>query len=429
MVVTSKEIEEQETRISYGSASALKSDMGFHTFQRVIRLDNAINQRIVRIGELAASVLRKTSALISSAFAANNPDTAWLRDIMLGSIPLEHRDYARELMMAVGDRCPARFFRADVVGNGKIAELQCPGSGWAYQIALEKHYGIDLSNSDVIRAYKDRANGRVSCWWLYNDKFFRSANFLAQTCRQAGVRMDVVEDKNFNPDKTELVIKRPWLPELIVHPKGRRLLERWLKGEVEIDPMPSMAAETKHVMALLYHPATRDAFTEEERILSPPTYFIQSKIQKVEMLAETREKRDCANRRRRSLTIQDVIDRGYYVILKYSGAAEVLRASCHAVYNIGVKSMDLKERENLFALAIADYQRHEPWIIQEYTPEPWNSTLSEQTGKTLRGYYTIFRPHYYVDGNGMTRLAGNTITARSTWKVHAQSDAYLGLCK
>ncbi|MBU0545939.1 hypothetical protein KKA13_01655 [Patescibacteria group bacterium] len=362
------------------------------------------------VGRLSVSVLRKATKLVSEIMSTRDQEFAWLADIMLGSIPVDQRDFARELMASVGDRCPVRFFRADVLSNGQIAELQCPGSGWAYNLALEEFYGIEPTDSSVVRAYRSWAKDKKVTWWLHDAQHRRSVKYLVDACRRAGMDLTVHDVEDFEPEDGDMVIKRPPLPELIGHEKGRRLLRRWLDGRVELDLLPTMAPETKYLMALLRHPATRHLFTEEERALCPPTYLIDSPDTEVAFSNGCKK------------PIAEVFSHMRRGIVKYGGATKALRGGCHAVYNIGTASMKLPARLELMRRALSDYGSGEAWVLQEFVD------ARRHLPDIPRAQFVLFRPHYYVTDKDEVVMTTTIITCRSDWKVHARSDACLGLC-
>lgn len=399
------------------AAARSRGGMGFHTFDDPIKLGADQQQRIARVGELSYQVLVKVSRLVAEAFAAKNPELAWVRELMLGSVPAEFRSLASDLMIAAGDKSPVSFFRADVVGKDQIAELQCPGSGWAYMRALEKHYGIPAQESVLLSAYQSWADGRRLSWWLQEPKFEASVQALVADLRQIGLTVDLAtKAAEFDPETADAIIRRPQLPDLITEPKGRRLLERWADGQVDMDLLPTMVTETKYLMVILRHPQFSHLFTAEERELCPETILIHSKDQLVE------------GNKGRIFTMQEAVERHHKnYILKYGGGKKGLRSGCHAVYNLGVGSMKLADRQDLLARAIADAEAGEGWILQQFNPAYWNIDRGTVFGRPLR-YFSIFRPHFFHDRKtGQVTLVRNSLTACPDWKVHTQSFAYVGV--
>jgi len=406
-----------KSNTQYASMSAQSSTFGFHTFSERIKLAPEQNARITCIGELSAKVLQKVSTLLGEVFESEDTKFPWLQKLMLGSIPKEHHGFARELQMAVGNHCPVNLFRADVVGGGRIAELQCPGSGWAYTRILENHYGIKPEDSPLLAAIKDWTNGERTSWWLHDEKHERSVRFLVEECHKIGVEIEVFTEDTFIADSALQVIKRPPLPELIAHPEGRRLLERWRAGKVRMDLLPSMIPETKYLMAILWHPAFADLFTEEERNLCPRTTLIMSRNQEVR-LGEDSE---------RAIAVDQLFERHPRdFILKYGGAQKDLRGGCHAVYKLDTGGVKLSDRMELFERALVDWKNGEGWILQKFFPEFW--PIARTLGRKPLQYNAIFRPHFYRNRDGQVVQVANTLTACPNWKVHAQSYAYLGLC-
>ncbi|MFA6548172.1 MAG: hypothetical protein WCT11_04540 [Candidatus Magasanikbacteria bacterium] len=403
-----------DTKFDSGAARSI-GGMGFHTLPHIVEVNAEMKQRWQDIGRLGQSVLTKVSGLVAMAMAGEL-GLEWISKLMLGSIPGQYHNLARELMITVGERSPVRFFRADVVGEGQIAEFQCPGSGWAYSRELEQHYGISAEESPILAAYKDWANGRKLSWWLHDQNHRNSVRFLCEECRKIGVEVIVAEnDNDFDAESAEAVIKRPPLPELIAHPKGRRLLERWLKGEVELDLLPTMVPETKFVMALLHHPTTGHLFTTEEKGLCPPTFVVYEGGQEIPFKGKNFTVRELVERHPRNF------------VLKYGGACKEFRGGCHAVYHLGVKSMKLVDRTELLGRAVVDAQVGEGWILQEFRPAHWN--IKDIFGRN-NNFYAIFRPHYYLNEvTGLVEMVNSSVAARHDWKVHCRSDAYLGICQ
>lgn len=403
--------------VTYNSASARGvGGLGFHTFPSIVEVDPAMKQRWLDIGRLGQIVLTKATGLAAKAMVGE-PCLEWFSKLLLGSIPHEHHTLARDLMIAIGERSPVRFFRADVIGEGKIAEFQCPGSGWAYARSLEQHYGIPAEESAILAAYKHWAKGRRLSWWLHNKSFQNSVRFLCEECRKVGVEVIVAEDDDsFDADSAVAVIKHPPLPELIACPKGRRLIERWFKGEVELDLLPTMVPETKYFMAVLHHPSTHHLFTAEERDICPPTFVVYREDQVISSFCGLQ-----------NLTVKKLVERyAKRVVLKYGGARMGLRAGCHAVYYLGVGSSGLTDRLALLSRAVVDAQEDDGWILQEFKPAYWE--FPNDWGRP-RKYFAIFRPHYYLnEDTGIVEMVNSVITARPDWKVHCRSDAHLGIC-
>ncbi len=399
-----------DDQISYRSGLAEKSQLGFHTFTEPVELTVNEKERMIQIGRLSASILRKTTVFVAETMASDKREDDWIRNIMLGSIPVEHRRLARDLMVAVGDNYPVRFFRADVMGDGRIAELQCPGSGWAYTQILEECYGIPAANSSIVKAYRDFSNGQTLSWWLHDVNHIRSVRHLVKMCQKAGVLINLAETEPDRDSKNvSVMIKRPPLPELITTDSGRRLCARWLADEVHLDLLPTMVPETKYLMALLYHPKTHHLYTDEERGICPPTYFVDAWDTKIV-------------NNNRVWIIEKAIERHRPLILKYGGAIRHLRGGCHAVYNLGIRNMKHAERRKFVDIAIADYQRGEAWIVQDFVNQ--KRVVPEKP----HPQYVLLRPHFFIENTGAIRLVNNTITCRDDWKVHARSDAWLGLC-
>lgn len=404
--------------IVYGSSSAQsRGGLGFNALPELIVLPEAEQQRMVRIGELSHQVMFKVNQLVAHAFASNDLELAWVRKLMLGSIPEEYRTLASSLMIATGNRNLVSFFRADVVGGGQIAEVQCPGSGWAYNRILEKHYGIKAEDSALLNAYKLWANGRRLSWWLQEPKFEGSVRALVEELRDIGLKVNFAASASeFDPESAEAVIRRPQLPDLIVDPKGRRLLERWAENRVDMDLLPTMVTETKYLMVFLHHPQFHHLFTDEERGLCPMTTLIQSRDQFVE------------ERWGKVFTVEKVFERLHKdYILKYGGGKKGLRSGCHAVYHLGVGSMTVNDKQNLLSRALLDWEEGEGWVLQKFCPARWEID-HESFSKRKDRYFSIFRPHYFYDeGTKQVMLVRNNLTACSDWKVHTQSNAYVGI--
>lgn len=386
-----------------------RDEIRFKVSPEIIIVSDEKKMRMVRIGELSHQVMIKVSRLVANAFNNNDPDLAWLRKLLLGSIPSEYHVLASDLMIACGDRNPVSIFRADVVGGGKIAELQCPGSGWAFGRMLEKRFGISAEESLLLKAFKQWADGRVLSWWLQTPFFESSVRDLIKELELIGVKVVFAPTASeFDPESAEAVIRRPQLPDLIAEPKGRQLLKLWLNGKVEMDLLPTMVTDTKYMMAIMYHEQFRHLFSDEERDLCPTTTFIQSRDQVIE------------NRWGKPSTIEQEFERRPKdFILKYGGGRKDLRSGSHAVYYLGAKSMKSEVRAELLSKAILDWKDGEGWLLQEFRPE-------RETGK--QNCYSLMRPHYFFNkDNGKVVMVHNCLTMCNTWKVHAQSSATIGL--
>ncbi|GEM_PF-2937763 len=411
----------QIPNVAYGSRYTSGSDLGFEPIREICQLSVAERVRIVRAGELAGSVLQKSCRILAEAFQNNDPDLEWLRRITMASIPEEYRGFAKSVMIMNGEKSPVNF-RLDMLGDGTIAEIQCPGSGWGYTIALEELLGISPDNSSILQTYRSWIGDRTAVWWLYNESLSRSVAFLAEQCKKNGIRLEVKRNNEFNPDGDfQVVVKRPPFPELVSGEQGRALLKRWMDGKIEMDPAPSMVSDTKFQLVMLHHPSTRDSFTEEERKLCHPSYIIEESKQELNFGGPVVRIADLPN-----------LSKGQRkFIIKYGGGRRWDRFGGHEVHSLRHKDR-VEERFSLIERAIREYQEtDEGWIIQPFISgkRTFASLGLSQNGAGNKSYYILWRPAYQMRGGKVSHIGTTILNLRENWKVHGSSDTYFGLAR
>lgn len=399
--------------IAYQSArtQTLTNNFGFEVLPQALVLAPSVYARLQRLGELALSIQTKLTGRLAEHW--DDPQFGWLKEIMSASVPEELKGLLAKTIKASQFSAPLGYFRLDVLPDGTIAEIQCPGTGWGFAAALEDHYGLP---ANTLSRLAELISGRKAVWWLYNTNFKRSVDYLVQRCQEQGLDLTAPTSEDFNPadSQMELVVKRPPLPELLESEKGRQLIERWLsqhsQGLLEIQPPPSMVAETKYNLALLFHPQTRNWFTDEERGICQPTYLIQNSLQvvafegRVDWQPVSLYNLPFFGRSRRR------------VVVKYGGARKYLRYGGHGVEYLG--EVTSGKAEECLGRALRDYlTRREAWIIQPFVD-------GRQTVDGFGKYHFIYRPGYV--GSDLTSIILNY---RKTWKVHGASDCIWGLAR
>ncbi|HBW74218.1 MAG: hypothetical protein UX10_C0003G0018 [Candidatus Magasanikbacteria bacterium GW2011_GWA2_45_39] len=404
--------------IAYASRRASEVDpkWGFKPLPKIYTLTNSERDRIHEVGVISASVFKKTRDLVVSALRGD-PALAWLAKAVLASVQPEFRSFASEVMIA-SESCLPKNFRSDLLGDGTIAELQCPGSGWGYLIALENAYGISPENSQVSGTYRSWLRGRRGVWWLYNESMARSIQHLSNTCKGLGIKLDALTTDEFDPNDSsmEVVVKRPPFPELVASEKGRALLRRWLEGRVEIDPPPNMLFDSKLLMILLHHPTTRRHFTDDERGLCHPVTLVESMDQLIgETTIGNLHAIDPSKRR---------------LVLKYAGARYWERFGGHAVHALH-KDCKRAEVMELITKALRQGEEGEAWLLMPFVDSRRTFAdlgMPEVSDKeTSRPHYLLWRSAYQICDNGGVEHVGTVINLRHTWKVHGSSDTFCGI--
>ncbi len=376
---------------------------------------------VTAVGKHGASLLYKSAMIVSDAMKAGDDNNlAWVKKLALGTIPAEFHEFIGKVLIASGSYMP-RNFRADLLGDGTIAELQCPGSGWGYVLALEERLGVNAQHSQVIKTYGKWLGSKQAVWWLYNEALANSVAHLCAVCQKSGINLAVKTTDEFDPDDPNLgiVIKRPPLPMLVQSPKGRRLLERWMAGEVEMDPPPNIMFDSKYALPLLYHQETRGRFTDDERRLCRPTFLVESMDQMV----------DFGNGQVQIGDLYKMTKDRRHLVLKYAGADFFNRYGGHAVYALHKTEASAQKVSQWLTKAIADNARGEGWILQPFVES--KRTLADMGVTSHDGganpYYLLFRPGYHVEEDGNVKNVGTLLNLRITWKVHGSSDTIWGL--
>ena len=402
---------QEPVKIAFASKYTGGNQLGFETLPRPVMLSESNCDLIMAAGRRAATVLLKTNILFSEILRGRHKELTWVEDLFFASISPEHRGLARELAVATAGLVPKNF-RLDLFADGTIAEIQCPGSGWGFIAGLEDHY--NLGSSTAVNSFSQWLGERTGVWWLYNEQMENSITHLANKLAMNGVNLLVQKTPDFDPNSEEwsVVVKRPPLPQLLESEKGRTLLYRWLDGEIDMDPIPSMIPETKFAMALLHHPQTKDFFTDDDRALCHPTTLVtsfdhsigQHRIGDASRLSQSQRP----------------------FVLKYGGARAYDRFGGHCVFALN-KMKSRPDIAGVVTRAVDEWNEDkEGWVLQPFISH--KTTLTELgCGESSEKMYVLWRPGFQVQNNGEVKTAGILVNLRKSWKVHGASDTCFGL--
>ncbi len=371
-------------------------------------------RRILQIGTLVKSILKKAQVFISDSLEFGH--SKLFNRLVLASITKDDRSLAKEVIIKSGSALPMNF-RPDILGDFTVSEIQVPGSGYPFQLALEMFNGINTEQTSVIKTYKKWLANKKAIWWLYNDSLENSVHFLAQVCQEQGIDLVVKTNSEFNPEGTfDIVVKRPPLPELLASEKGKVLISRWLNDGIEMDPPPHIIPEVKYVLCMLFHPETRHLFTDEERSICHPTFLV----------ADYGQALDFGNNGfYPKCSVEELVDlsnKQANVVIKYGGAKKWARFGGHEVYNL--TQMNRQERGELIVRAIDDLETSgEGWLTQPFIRKKIVFPKANQKER-----YVLFRPCYHINSQEEVEYMGTVIGLRGEWKVHGSSDCSFGIC-
>lgn len=310
------------------------------------------------------------------------------------------------------------FGRPDMSAMGLTVEVQTPGSGWGYQTACHEMVPGQSSWLGPIEGFKLAValatgfNQSKACYILYNQPFYREADFFCKRCKQAGLAMEMYF-KTVPKIKDVKFVRRPPLEDLISYPGGEDLIKAYFEGQIHLEPSPSLIFDQKIACAFPFHHELRTYYPDSVRTLFPETHLVQGGMcpqfdgQKLcwdEFPSIPRSKRQ--------------------FILKFAGAKKGLRAGGKAVYNLA--DCNQNEVRTLLDQALSDWEtKRAPWLIQKRVIKKYPVTYLDHTiGQLIEAeYYPMFRPMYLFPTDEVPRIIAFTGLFRKEWKVHGSSDA------
>jgi|GEM_PF-5675296 len=335
---------------------------------------------------------------------------AWLTNLVEGESSVSVVEVHRRAHLSGRLGVPT-FARPDMSEVGQSVEVQIPGSGWGYQQAI--HQTVDGSAwAGLVNAFSSASGSKRSGYILYNDPFRAETEYFCNLCRNAGVDLQLYFQ--YLPDSEVGFVRRPPLEDLLSYSGGAEMVDRWLKGEISIEPGPSLLFDQKLPMLFPFHPLLREYFPDKVRALFPETYLIE----RGKKFLFYGEEFGLENFSKMSGT-----ERKY--ILKYGGSKKGLRAGGKGVYNL----MDLSQSktQTLLDMACVDWETNRsPWVIQKMIRKKYPVKFLEKNGvEGEKQYCGLFRPMYMFPQDQPAKLVSCIAVFRPTWKVHGAIDCVI----
>lgn len=308
-----------------------------------------------------------------------------------------------------------KFYRTDESREAKIFEIQCPGSGWGDVILLEKLYKeiygdifkyYNLQNSFFEDVKKITNNVNPSIMHLLDNSSNPSSMryFMKETSKNIRYwGMDKSVKNNFCE-----FIRSHSVYGLISENLFKVRMEKAKNGECYFDLPPLLLFDQKMILSLPFLDLTRNLFSDDIRETLSYTYPFT-----------TEGFRDISGE---WITIDEFKkrkpkDKKYF--LKYGGCDTSINWGSRAVFKLDSDSSD----EHI-KLALSDYSKNRPWIIQKDCGNKEQVRFYErgntviQSKKLTAKYSSFYGP--------MGLLAIRTHHRQST-KVHGQQDAIVGM--
>jgi hypothetical protein len=308
------------------------------------------------------------------------------------------------------------FYRTDASRNGKVYEIQCPGSGWGDVILLEE-------------IYKKQIGEEAYPYYGMKERFQRSVQIVTNT--ESPIVMHLL-DNSSNPCMMRFFINettnplRYWgytvglrSPEcqlirshsvygLLAENLFQIRLDNLKDGKVKFDTPPILLFDQKMILCLPFMKETRGHFSDE--------------IRKTLAYSVPLTPKGFLDHDGTWVSLSDFHNRpssGRKYFLKYGGCDTSINWGSRAVYRL-----DSTSSKRHTDLAVADYLQGRPWIIQpdysekEEVSYTANAELGEVTEKLTAKYSTFYGP--------MGVMAIRTHHRRGT-KVHGQPDSVAGM--
>lgn len=308
-----------------------------------------------------------------------------------------------------------KFYRTDESKEGKVFEIQCPGSGWGDVILLEKLYKeifgdafiyYDLQNSFFEEVKKITKTVSPSIMHLLDNSSNPSSmryfmNETSKNIRYWGM------DKSVKNNSCEL-IRSHSVYGLIFENLFKIRMEKVKNGECNFDLPPFLIFDQKMILSLPFLDLTKHLFSDDIRETLSYTYpfttegfrDITGEWVTVDLFKKRKPK-----------------DRKYF--LKYGGCDTSINWGSRAVFRLDSNSCN----EHI-ELALSDYSNNRPWIIQKDCSNKDEVRYFERGNSQIQSKRLTAKYSTFYSPSGM--LAIRTHHGQST-KVHGQEDSIAGM--
>lgn len=319
---------------------------------------------------------------------------------------------------------PPMFFRTDEVRPGRIAEIQCPGSGWGEQSLLHEYF-CHTDND-----HRSSTNQCESPAAVFNNAlltkfesppriqhfFENSSSWLSNFLHICYSRLSACAPTywGFEPNlraKDCNLVRTHLFVSLLAENFSSHRLEEYRNGLLHYDLPPICIFEQKLLLALPFEPQTSHHFPEEARTLFPFTTIVRpSGVRMASGDIIPLSTFGTLSRRQRN------------VFLKYAGIDPSRNWGSRAVYSAG--ELSKAQMRRLLRKITHEYQTGKGlWIAQACESEQTQREVLRHDGTTtgIEGYskYSAFYgPSGFISANQMVR---------EKKKVHGQPDSTVNL--
>jgi len=346
--------------------------------------------------------------LLAASLAGDAPPT--VAAAFLDHLP-DHLGWQHHRSIPVSDVRLPQFFRTDETADGKLLEVQCPGSMWGVHEILRDAYSVTGHEAThrlpvLSAAFCDQLQAVVGTRPIVHHLIDNSSHpagerYFIQRARSGSSYFGY--DRGVRPRECNFVRAHDF-PSLLNENFVAERLEMTRAGAQLYDLPPVAFFDQKLLIALPFWEETRQYYDDEVRGLFPHTTVVTPQG----ILLETGEvlgiDRFCALPRRQ---------RNFY--LKYAGSDVTRNWGSRSVFHLGKLSQPACRA--LLTEAAGGYVSGERWIVQRE-----QSSRMELPYLTRAGESDVARGHakvstFYGPGGPMAVL----IMVESFYKVHGST--------
>lgn len=308
-----------------------------------------------------------------------------------------------------------KFYRTDESKEGKIFEIQCPGSGWGDVILLEKLFRkkfgssypyYNIQDSFIEEVKKITGKDIPSVMHLLDNSSNPSSMryFIRETSKGLKYWGFDKEAKNSKCD----FIRSHSVYGLIAENLFKIRLEKAKNYEVQFDLPPLLIFDQKMILCLPFLDETKHLFNDKIRQTLSYTYtFTPQGFRDFDgtwVSVDEFKKRKPSNRK-------------YF--LKYGGCDTSINWGSRAVYRLDSDSCN----EHI-ELALTDFNNNRPWVIQKDCSNKEEISYLERGKNEIQKKKLTAKYSSFYSPSGL--LAIRTHHRQST-KVHGQEDSIAGM--
>jgi len=315
------------------------------------------------------------------------------------------------------------YFRTDQVADGKIIEIQCPGSAWGLYEQLHHFFTDHGSSFGKITNFSRRLSENFASsltkrlgkeaaihHLLDNASIPYCVRFFIQKTRRQHVRY-FGYDRDVTPYNCNFIRGHAFAGLWSDNFASRRI-SAWTRGLLEYDLPPSILFDEKISIVFPFWEKTMKYFGDDIREMFPYTQLITPEGFYLEDGSRMTISQFCRLSQKQ---------RNYFV--KYAGSDLDLNWGSKGVHFLGMYSR--VKCEELFRALLEGYNLRKYWIIQKAHPITDKMGYFTRDKKLVEAnLHTKFSGFYGPDG-----LMGILVMLRPFSKVHGSINTVLTVCK